>query len=663
MNELQEHDLKRAIHSMYHGFVPRRFGDRDFYEFLTRTDALASMLLYKHRTGSYDIDESRYRFQSKIPAAYTNGHTIFMPTMYLTEEFYSSLGVSYDAMIYAAIACVNGSQLHEALHIAETSFAELESSKFRYPELSRYWQQIAVIVNIVEDLFIERPDSILQVLSSGKRKIYIDQTFVSQLLLFKNNILFNEALLEEALREFTEKPSVATALQIFVFLKSSDLRDIVLASLAEDARMLAVFNEFNNVATAPVIDDKWDTTFGRIDLSVKIFRMLINESPEGESGLEPSDSPDVDSIEQMLANLLAQLMGGEDPGNGDGESEGDGEADGEDDGNAKAVKALCKALGIDDDELEIITAFANNMTDNNDEHERHKYSIIENDDRPIPEYRVTWGDVTRMTETTDRGFALDKRWLSFADSLRYATQERHTPAIPTDLAGSLIEKNLSRLLTDGKVLGYSRPRKQRGVPELIVLVDMSGSMHTRAANNKSYFTNAINASLGLFLSCVNGRVPIAVYGHTSEGAGNPYILPIAASNMPLGKDGRLVNHGNYKSRFLRAASKHLQVNFDGIAINEVAKLFSSRPTSKVLIVLSDGEPSGDSGYDGRRAINHTIAAITTARKAGVKVFSLSLDKSVVLSNDNIYGKMWNVDVSQGNLDATLRKLIDGLVGR
>ena len=75
-----------------------------------------------------------------------------------------------------------------------------------------------------------------------------------------------------------------------------------------------------------------------------------------------------------------------------------------------------------------------------------------------------------------------------------------------------------------------------------------------------------------------------------------------------------------------------------------------------MFVLSDGKPQGR-GYSGSAAAQHTKDMIEKARSTGVEVISLSVVSEVVWDNNNIYGRDYNVDVSQDNAVEELRKMV------
>lgn len=66
----------------------------------------------------------------------------------------------------------------------------------------------------------------------------------------------------------------------------------------------------------------------------------------------------------------------------------------------------------------------------------------------------------------------------------------------------------------------------------------------------------------------------------------------------------------------------------GAAIRHVAHRLEKRtPTHRLLLLLTDGKPNDSDHYEGRFAIEDTRRAIREARRAGIKVFGITVDRS------------------------------------
>jgi hypothetical protein len=642
-------ELTEMTSSFYGRLLPRRIESSQFRSFVTRADSFAAAI-YSRKLKTTVV---QFRFDYKATSAYTEGRDIYMPALYLSHKFYESLYVEPEFHAEAAIACINGSQIHEALHLVHTDFEAFgrwnAGNKDR--DLGKYAGQIFSIANVIEDLFIENSADV-----TTRGYIY------EQLLRLKNMVLFNAPLLEGAIEKLAIEPSVENFINLIVFLKREDLRDIVFEVLAANP-VTALAGEELAVCLPLLVkhvplDDKISTTYDRIMLAVDIFQLLRKDGAEPEAGSDMTDE---------IAQLMSALFG-EDSGEGSGEEDED-----DDDYDSprnmrisELIKKLIEGLG-GEEEMNRLAKALNEVSEEVELEVARAQRIRTGADVATDSLKAKYVDILENPDKSPSSFLIkpEPKWKDFAAYLKYAMQERHAPLIPSDENGSLVSANIARIATDGRILGQGAPKRQRGIPEFIILLDMSGSM-TGATVTRGYKTliqEAASAAYGLFKSCEQGRIPVAVYGHTScQPNYSPCIYTIAANQMPLKtRDVIQVSRG-IEERFAAIANVNCSVNFDGIIINEVRKRFTTRPGSKVLLVISDGEPSGNMDYDGLSARNHTIAMIESARKAGVIVFSLSVTSSVVNSNDKIYRPGFNIDASKGNLTDELRKLITGMSG-
>ncbi|MBX6742776.1 MAG: VWA domain-containing protein, partial [Acetobacteraceae bacterium] len=65
----------------------------------------------------------------------------------------------------------------------------------------------------------------------------------------------------------------------------------------------------------------------------------------------------------------------------------------------------------------------------------------------------------------------------------------------------------------------------------------------------------------------------------------------------------------------------------GAAVRHVAKRLADRPHGhRLLLLLTDGKPNDADHYEGRYAVEDTRMAIREARRAGMKVFGITVDR-------------------------------------
>lgn len=227
-----------------------------------------------------------------------------------------------------------------------------------------------------------------------------------------------------------------------------------------------------------------------------------------------------------------------------------------------------------------------------------------------------------------------------------------TPGPRKRHGNNILNKSLAGIVTqDPKIFYQKQAIMTHNEIEVILLVDMSGSMLSG-----NLIGRVLNAAWGAFESLRKSRAYCAVYGHTSgeyDESDQCTVYRIAASG--IGE-----STSDTSRRFKTAGQVTTQNNFDGYAIEAVAKKFTGRDCPKVLLVLSDGQPNGR-GYGGPNASKHTANVVRTLRKRGITVISLSLREEVVGSNDNIYGSAFNI-AAYSNLEAQMITIIRKING-
>lgn len=238
--------------------------------------------------------------------------------------------------------------------------------------------------------------------------------------------------------------------------------------------------------------------------------------------------------------------------------------------------------------------------------------------------------------------------LGFAQLLKELKSKNHAPGEVTKKGTALINTRLYRIATDNKMFAYRNFTKTTKGVEVILLVDLSGS-----TSSADLYMHELSAAKSIFKDCSRAGVPIEVWAHSSKGMYTPLVVKIASYGFS--------NAINFPNPFDIATAIDRLQNFDGYVIEHVAKKFTSKPSTKVLMVLSDGRPSGG-GYGGYDANLHTREKINGARGKGIAVFSLSLVNKVVEDNNAIYGKEWNIDCSKTHdIKPQMRTLITQIV--
>ncbi len=602
MNKLRKH--LEPVHQWYRGFIPRALMTQRFINFVASSYDLA-----------YEVAKGpKLLFSSTVESACTDGKTIWLPTFYLEEDFYDMLQVPFELMPVAATALVNGSQLHEALHVklSTCNMKEwLDTSNDAKSIAQDYEGLMLLCMNLVEDLHIEQV---------GRADFHT----LSRFLTAKNHVLFNDELLPKVEATLTAPMRWSEfALQLAVF-KRLDLQDDVPDMFKPWQAHVAALNRVNRTHSR---DD-------RLYLAVRLAQSIM---------ADPRLTPD--EKQQRSSDGDGQPIDG---GKGDGTP-----LDGEELAQLLAKPGMARLAKLVNQAIEKAKSF------------RHLEFI-----RHAPMIDLSYNLPTQFKDVLEVQhdkvkLEPDKAWLALGQSIRLARAVNHTPGRARNVGNVLMQHQLHRLSVDGNVLAFRDGAAiRRGAPELIMLGDVSGSMHAYAngMSGDSLLAAVAKAMLGGFLSMVEARLPCAVYGHTSyDGTGTrgsadgSVVFATAAYEMPLlGRTATIT--GNSAERFHALTQVDSNCNLDGVAIEFVAKQFTSRPGSKLLAVLSDGKPNG-LHYRGEAAMQHTTKVVDGLRRKGVMVVGVSLVESVVKDNDEIYGKEFNLLAYGRNLSLAMRKLV------
>lgn len=216
-----------------------------------------------------------------------------------------------------------------------------------------------------------------------------------------------------------------------------------------------------------------------------------------------------------------------------------------------------------------------------------------------------------------------------------------TPGIPRKTGQRIVNTRLTRIVIDGKIFGEPRRKIDKNDREVILLIDYSGSMCNR-------IERTIQAARGAFDSLRASGTPCSVYGHSCVG-NQPLVYHVVSFRMGT-------TSSQIERRWSETTRIAMEENYDGVAIEHCAKQFSRRNTPKILIVFSDGLPTGP-GYRGNESEEHTKRAVIQARRKGILVFAVSLVPEIIENNNKFYGRQFNIDASRGNVDEKLREML------
>lgn len=237
---------------------------------------------------------------------------------------------------------------------------------------------------------------------------------------------------------------------------------------------------------------------------------------------------------------------------------------------------------------------------------------------------------------------------AFGRVLKLMRHKNHAPGCPTDRGTRIVNTRLSRVATDMKIFAPPQPHDNRQPPEVIISINLSGSM-------RNILNRVLSVVYGMALSLRDNQIVYKVYGHTT--------LPQYDSNSsgPSGLRTPIVyeildsSKTHVANRMAAATGVEMRESFDGQVMRELAKRFSTRQVRKLYIEVTDGEPNAGN-YTGKEAMNHVSRVVAHLRKQDIVVVALSVDEDVIGPNNEIYGKRYNIDATQ-NFEAALKQVL------
>lgn len=258
-------------------------------------------------------------------------------------------------------------------------------------------------------------------------------------------------------------------------------------------------------------------------------------------------------------------------------------------------------------------------------------------------------EVTNYTSSED--VELDTNFSNFAFMLNHFRQEKNNAGNSVILGNKFKPSQFYKHSIDGKIMSIDNSQiVKKGNPEIILLIDASGSMRGKLLDK------TINVCYSVFVSLKNNNIPCAVYAHTTLNS-KCLIVGVASYLMPLMND-KITNTNNVLQRFKNLHGVRNSQNADGIAINFVGDRFPKSKNDKFLLVLSDGQPAfTEYGYGSYEGGNHTTEIVKKLDKNNVYVASLSLTEDVVKNNNKIYGSKRNVKAYGDLLQENMKNLI------
>lgn len=272
--------------------------------------------------------------------------------------------------------------------------------------------------------------------------------------------------------------------------------------------------------------------------------------------------------------------------------------------------------------------------------------------------------VTRFSGKSGATINYDSHWNDFAKAANTNASARSVTG-PARYSGNRLSHAENLFTTDpnryGKVWSKGQIESKQGVAakgkaRVVVLVDCSGSMgsFTRGHRDEK-IDEAISAAYGAVCGFEKAGIPIAVYGFTTKQATN--LTSGEVSHMIIFKEFE----DSYRTGKEALASAYCNMsgnmvnNPDSVAIEFATKKLVAATGTKVMIVISDGEPHAWVYRGTQDATEETKKAVVAARKQGVQVWSVSIDEEAEQPCNDIYGKKFNVRSDDPNAAISIVK--------
>jgi cobalamin biosynthesis protein CobT len=148
---------------------------------------------------------------------------------------------------------------------------------------------------------------------------------------------------------------------------------------------------------------------------------------------------------------------------------------------------------------------------------------------------------------------------------------------------------------------------------VVILCDESGSM----AGSKIDTQHSLVKVLYSAFSQIMPQESISVYGHTGDETPEIYVY-----------------QDKYNPNFLETIDdvhkRNLRENYDGPVVEAIHERVRSQTSNNILmIIISDGQPSGDHDYGGKEAMNELKRIIEKCKRDNFVIMGIGFDYSGV----------------------------------
>lgn len=601
--------------------------------------------------------------------AYTDGKTVNLPFWYFDEDSYRLFGPPEDAPFFA-LACINGSLIHEYRHVLEMHRWLEKNPGYELHAMLRQWKYypkrdseanenlMDLLFNLVEDLYIESLER---------------YTPLGKFLQIKNDILLPEHQMDEQYEYVATTPEfgVQQVINTLIFLKNERLRNV-----SHDLwGSFPWFPEARDILLAAATATPSPLDF-RIEVTWNLYFCLKRNI--GEKALKKQSN--------NLA-VVEQFESGERPTSiySSFEAKHERKLSRRDKDQTATVMSILEEEGEPAPEkfspegakafkLHVITTLAPGEKRN----ERWQFQNLDfflryftgrgkADPAKIPcntmrledNEDVVRGDI--YTDHLTNMIPVVPELAGLKEAIKFRDRT-FLPDAPVTSGPVLLSHRLSRYQYDDHLFSH-RTRITKTDPETIVVLDMSGSMRTSV--------RFMGKSVGLaqLVMAVGKRIHEALAGQRHLVIGfttdcnpvedyneTPIIVKIAGYGM------------GYQSSIPNPFNSALNVdygnNYDHVAIREAGKMFTGRKTHRFVLVVSDGNPVSIHYADREEGVNLTKQEVATLTDLGIITVAICLTDEALNSCREIYGGENAVDARNLNdfprlVNETLTRLQKG----
>jgi len=618
MNETQIKTTAKNWYTLGRNFLPE-FDSLAFAQTAGKSHAFAYEVAGNKVDISLIVDPT-------IDTAYVDLYEsrIAISAKYFSRELYvnrygKSGAVDTEAL---AISLINGSVIHEALHIYYTAkdgavtMPEAVTSTYKGRDtVEKYGMaNTCTAFNIIEDIFIEE---------NCPKKVAVWLQACSDILFSRENLD----------REW-DLTQLDDFMNLAICWKNKENRDHVAFENFSPTQLTLL-------KKAAIKYRTYHSLRTRLDIAMDFLNTFEIEAGEGGDG---EDGPESESDETEGTGKATSESS---------ESEGEGTGGGkpaDTTATPDASEEMREALDATEDPSEAVAeAIAKELKETAEEITTEESATEKYKEEG--HYEITWKklvekDITETElykySTSNPKTEINFKFLKNLQAIRTANR---TPGAARKSGSVMIKSRLTRIATDGKIFAKNdSTRNTLKRIEVIINVDFSGSTSGPVIDNELGAAKAMSQVLR------QAGIAHSVYGHTAIGSGDvPFLFHIFSYDME-------VTNPNFEERFVMATKISLSQNFDGVIIKRLGEKFTGRNGKQFLINLSDGEPAAP-GYSGYVADKHTQEEIESLRAKGIGVFAISVVSGVVSGNDRIYGKDFNIDGSR-NTNSQFQKLIE-----